>query len=340
MDWIKKHYEQFILALAGLALLACSGLIMLKARSFGGSFAEAQVPVVPSEKVPELDLKETKGASALLEQPAKWQPKEEQRFMFIPSLYTIDKKTGLPKRPGEGNDHSDSLTGKPIPNQFFIKYSLPLFDRTVPKQDPDGDGFTNEDEWRGNREGENPANWSGSTDPNDKDSHPKYHTKLFLKKWIRVRFLLLFQAYDGDPKNPAAMSFQINATGKGKSSEFLKIGDKVKNSNFRLEKFELKKAVNPKTGAEDDVSELTMLNTETNDPVILVLEKETDSPDSYGLFEYQWKGVDIQVKKLQEFILLPEPDKRYKLIDIKEGQAVIQLPDGGKYIVIPDPRKR
>ncbi|MEA3209277.1 MAG: hypothetical protein QOE70_2334 [Chthoniobacter sp.] len=235
---------------------------------------------------------------------------------------------------------ADSLTGKPIPTTFFTSNNLPLFDRNVLKQDPDGDGFTNEDEWRGNREGEDTAKWSGSTDPNLKESHPKYHTKLFLKKWIRVPFPLLFQAYDGDPKNPAGMSFQINTVGRSKSTEFLKLGDTVKDSNFRLEKFNQKKAVNPSTEAETDVSELTVLNTETNEPVTLILERQADSPDSYALFEYQWKGIEIKVKKLKEFALPPELDKRYKLIGINEDQAVIRVPDGGKFIVIPDPRKR
>jgi hypothetical protein len=91
----------------------------------------------------------------------------------------------------------------------------------------------------------------------------------------------------------------------------------------------------------DDVSELTVLNTETDEAVLLVLNKIVNSPDVFGIFEYEWPQPtqDIRVKKLQEFALRPDTDKRYKLVDINETQAVIQLPDGGKYTVLPDPRK-
>jgi hypothetical protein len=344
MDWIKKHYDQFALAVAALALLALSVFLILRASSFGESFEAAQAPTVPSEKIPELDAAPLKTAQRKLDQPSKWEKGTAANgFMFVPDLHLIDE-SGLPKKPGVGTRHIDSLTRVGIPNSWFLSNKLQLLSATVPKDDPDGDGFTNEDEWRGDREGEGAKAWGGpqgaSTNPNDKASHPPYHTKLFLKQWIRVRFRLLFQAYDGDPKKPKEMTFQINAVDRGRRTEFLKLGEKVGNTPYRLEKFELKTLMNDKTGVEDDVSELTVMNTETQDSVALVLAKETDSPDSYGLFEYQWNNKPIQVKRLGEFALLPESDKRYKLIDIKEGEALIQLPDGRKYIVIPDPRSR
>ncbi|MGB8170622.1 MAG: Amuc_1099 family pilus-like system protein [Chthoniobacteraceae bacterium] len=350
MDWIKKRYDQFVLLLATLLLLGVSGLLALRAKSFPDKFAAALTTVVPSEKIPELDLTLVKSAEARVADPARWSaPKGVNEFMFAPDLYMIDKDTQQPKKPTDGSLYNDSLTGKPIPNRFFTSHNLPLLDSSVPKQDPDKDGFTNEDEWRGERDGADPSNWHDSTDPNDAAAHPAVVTKLYLKQWIRVRFRLLFQAYDGDPAKPEEMSFQINAVDRGRKTEFLKIGQKVAGSPYRLEKFELKMKVNPSTGSEEDVSELTILNTETNDTVVLVKAKETDSPDSYALFDYQlfptapnqFTSKDIQVKKLQEFVLLPDKTKLYKLVDIKEGQAVIQLPDGaGTYLVTPDPRKK
>ena len=341
MDWIKKRYDQFILVLAALALLALLVLLALRVKSFADNFTEAHINVVPSEKIPELDLTVVKNAEARVAAPATWQtPKGVNEFIFAADLYVISE-TGQPEKPSKGSRYNDSLTGKPIPNVFFTGHNLPLLDPGVPKQDPDKDGFTNEDEWRGTRDPMDPTSWHDSTDPNDAKSHPPLVTKLFLKQWIRVRFRLLFQAYDGDAAKPEEMTFQINAVDRGRRTEFLKLGQKVGNSPYKLEKFELKVKVNPSTGSEEDVSELTVLNTETNDTVVLVKAKETDSPDSYGLFDYQLTGKDIQVKKLQEFILLPNKEERYKLIDIKEGQALIQIPDGKtNYVVIPDSRKK
>ena len=340
MNWIKKRYDQFLLVLAALALLGLSGVLVLRAKSFPENFADAHITVVPGDKIPELDLTVVKKAEAQVAQPAKWEPpKQTNQFMFASDRYIIDPSTSLPKKPTDGSLYKDSLTQKDIPNRFFIENNLPLLDPAVAKQDPDRDGFTNEDEWRGDRAPADPAAWSGSTDPNDAKSHPKLHTKLFLKQWIRIPFRLLFQAYDGDPAKPEEMTFQINAKDRGKKTEFLKIGQKVANSAYKLEKFELKMKVNPKTGTEEDVSELTVLNTETNDSVVLVKGRETDSPDSSGLFDYQFTGKDIQVKKLGPFVLLPDTETRYKLVDIKEGEALIQLPGGENYTVTRDPRK-
>jgi hypothetical protein len=341
MNWIKKRYDQFFLLLAVLAVLGIATLFALRAQNFGDNFADAHANVVPSEKIPELDLTMVKNTEARAAAPAQWEtPKGVNEFFFAPELYIIGEN-GQPEKPTQGSRYTDSLSGKQIPNTFFTSHNLPLLDPGVPKQDPDKDGFTNEDEWRGSRDGADPTSWHDSTDPNDPKSHPPLVTKLFLKQWIRVRFRLLFQAYDGDPSKPQEMSFQINAIDRGRKTEFLKLGEKVANSPYRLEKFDFKERMNEKIQEKEDVSELTVLNTETNDAVVLVKARETDSPDSFGLFDYEFTGKDIRVKRLQEFILLPEQDKRYKLIDIKEGQALIQLPDGGgTYLVVPDPRKK
>jgi hypothetical protein len=348
MDWIKKHYDQFLLALAALALLAVSGLLILKARSFGENFTAAQTNIVPRDKVPEVDLSALESARKLADSPVRWQPAAgTNEYLFVVEPYILDK--GFPKKPKEGYIHHDTLTGTQaapnIPNSFFLKNKLPLLDAGVATQDPDKDGFFNEDEWRGNRDPKDPAKWSGmatppvSTDPNDPKSHPEYVSKLFLKQWIRIPFVLLFQATDGDPKKPDA--FQINgADARGKKTEFLKLGDTESTGRYRLEKYEHKMRINEKIGGEEDVSELTVVNVETKDAVVLVLGKPTNSPDSYAEFDYQWNGKPIKVKKLQEFVLLPETDKRYKLIDITEAGAVIRLPDGVEYLVVPDKRAK
>jgi hypothetical protein len=61
---------------------------------------------------------------------------------------------------------------------------------------PDGDGFPNEDEWL------------YKTDPNVKESQPEFYTLLFLNRWIKVRFRLKFQAYDGDPRRRRRWNFR------------------------------------------------------------------------------------------------------------------------------------
>ncbi|MEO6567730.1 MAG: Amuc_1099 family pilus-like system protein [Opitutaceae bacterium] len=346
MDWIKKHYDQFLLALAAFALLVVSGLLILKTTSFGENFSEAGTNVVPVEKVPPLDLKAIESAEAQVAQPTTWTAKKGvNRFLFVPESYIIDK--GVPTKPGDGYRYEDALTGSGqpnIPNRFFVNNQLPLLDPSAPTQDPDKDGFNNEDEWRGERDAKDPTKWTGladppvSTDPNDPKSHPSYVTKLFLKQWIRVPFVLRFDSTDGDPSKPNEMTFGINTISRGRRTQFKKLGETIDGSPYKLQKFEEKKAFNDAIKVEEDVSELTLLNTETNETVALIKAKVTDSPDSYALFTYEWNNMPIQVKKLQEFALQPETDKRYKLVDITEAGALIRLPDGTDYLVVADKR--
>lgn len=323
MEWIKKNPHQLALALLSAGLIGASVVVLLNAQSLPEKFQSVRTDVPPQDNVPPLNLEPVQEATAKLTKPAQWNPNPAvSGSLLVADRYYIDKN-GKPTKPigGEGI-HNDSLTGQPIPNKWFLDNNLPLLDPTAAKQDPDRDGFLNEDEWR------------EKTDPNDSKSHPAYHTKLFVKQYIRVPFRLKFQAYDLDPKHPEKNTFQINTMDLRQPTEFLPIGATISRTKFKVDSFAQKNAMNPKTGVEEDVSELTLLNTETNEKVTLILNKITDSPDSIALFSYTWPQPpqEIRVKKLGQFALLPNKDI-YKLLDIKETEAVIQLPSGEKYTV-------
>ena len=348
MDWIKKHYDQFALALLALALLILSVFLILRANGFAAGFSAATATAQVREKVPPLVLATIEDAKKTLDAPPQWdevnsrQPnKDEPRkygALFVPDRYVIGTE-GTPKKTETESFYADTLTNVSIPNRWFIEHNLPVLESTVPFQDPDKDGFNNEDEWRG---ADTKAAGTSSTDPNDKNSHPAYYTKLFVKQFIRVPFRLLFNAYDGDPKKdkPEKFEFQINTIDLKQPSEFLKIGDKVTNTKFKLEKFEYKTQLNPNTGEQEDVSELTVSNVETDEKIVLILNRVTDSPDFYMRFIYEWTNppMEFVVKKRGEFVLKPNVTEKYKLVDSLEGKAVIQTPDGKQIEILPDPR--
>ena len=340
MDWIKKHYDQFALALLALVLLGLSVMLILRALSFGAGFSAATATAAVRDKVPPLVLvpieeaKKTLEASPQWDEPNSRQPRKdgpERKYgaLFVADRYVIGKE-GTPKKTDQESFYTDTLTNQPIPNSWFIERNLPLLDPTVPFQDPDKDGFNNEDEWR------------EKTDPNNKESHPAYHTKLFIKQFIRVPFRLLFNAYDGDPKKDKIdkFGFQINTMDLRQPTEFLKIGEKVTNTKFKLDKFEYKTQINPNTKEEEDASELTVVNVETDEKIILVLGRVTDSPDFFMRFIYEWTNppIEFTVKKRGEFRLKPNVTEIYKLIDSQEGKGVIQTPDEKKIEILPDPR--
>jgi hypothetical protein len=321
MNWIKKNYDQFILGIVALVLLGLSGLLINNALSFQQIFASIKGQVYKNNNVPPIDTTDLKNAVAALKNPAQWELSnadgtEGSLFISIPYVASadgttlIDPRTGPPLHP-------------PVPNKWLIANKLDLLDNNVLNEDPDGDGFTNLDEWMGVK-----GDGSDSTDPQDKTSHPPYWTKLKLAQYIKQPFRLLFNAYDGDPTKPPTMEFQINTVDVNQPTQFVKFGDTIAGTKFKVIKFEVKSVTDSNTGSQTDVSELTVQNNETGDNVVLVLGQVANSPDSYADFRYLWNNTEFQVKKGKEFALLPDADLRYKLIDITEDSALIQTPTG------------
>ena len=308
MDWIKRNYDQFILALVALLLLVLSGLLINSAIGFQQTFAGIRGEVFHHNEIPPVDTKSLEDAANAVKNPAKWTITPDQGSLFISIPYVVKGNDLI--RP----DKSDIKLHPPVPNSWILAHHLNILDGNVLNEDPDGDGFTNLDEY------------VGGTDPNDKNSHPAYYTKLRLAKYIQVPFRLLFNAYDGDVNHPDAMDFQINTVDINQPSQFLKIGDIIAGTKFKIIKFTPKHVNDPATQVDEDKSELTVQNTETSDNVTLVLGEIANSPDSYALFSYLWNSSQFQVKLGKDFALQPETTKLYKLIDIKPDHAVIQTP--------------
>ena len=60
---------------------------------------------------------------------------------FVPEKHFIGAN-GLPATLQNTQVHP------PVPNEWFEQFGLPIVDADVLDQDPDGDGFTNLDEWQ------------------------------------------------------------------------------------------------------------------------------------------------------------------------------------------------
>ncbi|MEQ1860034.1 MAG: Amuc_1099 family pilus-like system protein [Chthoniobacteraceae bacterium] len=343
MDWIKKNYDRFALAVLAAALIGVAALLFTNVNTFSEQFAEAMAPVMKNNKIAEVDTTKIDEAKEQFEKPAQWTPRQEGKdllhsgLLFTAEPYYVNKSRMLTK-PGSDSLYNDSLTGKPMPNAWFMKNNLALLDPAVQFLDPDNDGFLNEDEWRAN------------TDPNKPDSHPSYESKLFLKDWLKQPFRFKFQAYDGDPKKDKAedITFQINPLDAGGRTKFLKIGEMIEGTKFKVSKFEFKEVPNPGTGDSKEVSELTLTHVETNETVQLIYNQVTDSPTQFAQLEYFWKkkqgeaGQVFVVPKFKDFVLLQpnlDPKQLYKLLDVNNDGALIQRPDGEKYQVPRFPKK-
>jgi len=328
MNWIKQNYDQFILGLVALLLLALSGLLIYSSIGFKDTFADIEAQVSQSNKVPPLDITPINQAAAAAKTPATWDLTDSEGSLFISIPYIVGPDGNL-----EDPRTSPTPLHPPVPNKWIIDNKLDILDNNILNEDPDGTGFTVLDDWKGVN-----GNGTDSVDPQDKKVHPPYWTKLRLVQYIRQPFRLRFEAYDGDVNKPNDMEFQINTLDVNQPTQFVKLGDMIAGTKFKVIKFEVKSQTNNATGDTTDVSELTVQNIENQDLVVLVVNQTGNSPDSYALFRYLWNDTQFQVKKGKDFGLAPESTAqntiRYKLIDITDSNALIQTPDG-KQVTVP-----
>ena len=306
MDWIKKNYDRFVLLLLAIALLGSSAGLFYAIKSYPDRFAPIQAKVIPGTRVTSLETEALERAKASLLKPAAWSPHNGSLYVSRKFVARHDDATGRdllinPFDPGSAPLHP------PIPNDWFLKNNLEdrILDGDVLDQDPDKDGFSNLDEFL------------GKTDPQDPASHPSYLTKLRLKKFIRIPFRLKFEACDDDG------NFQINTVDVHQPTQFVKMNEIIAGTKYKVIQFEKKSVPNPNTGVDRDTSELTVEHTETGGKVALVIGTTVNSPDQYAQFSFLWDHTEFTVKKEQKFFLKPERNIEYKLIDIRENEAVI-----------------
>jgi hypothetical protein len=197
-----------------------------------------------------------------------------------------------------------------VPNEWFEKYGLPIEDADALEQDQDKDGFTNLDEWQ------------GKTDPTRADSHPDYTTKLRLVSATEEPFRYIFASRTRD-------KFGINSTDETEPTQFLKVGDIIRGTNFKIMKFTEKKEPN-QYGMKMDVSELLLEHQENHAQLTLVKGKVATSPQSVATFVYTWGGrKEFEVRKDQEFPLATaEGNRTYKLIEVRPDKAMIVDTEG------------
>ena len=295
LDWIKAHYDRVTLIAAAILLFISAIAIWWSVIQFGNRLVSPQPPRPKTASQPAVAV-ELDRASEQLEQPVQWKG-SARSGLFVPERHFIGAD-GLPATLQNTQVHP------PVPNEWFEKYGLHIEDADVLDQDPDKDGFTNLDEWQ------------GGTDPIDKNSHPDYLTKLHLVTATEEPFPYVFSSRAGN-------KFGINSIDLNEPTQFLRVGDIVRGTDFKIVNFTEKSARN-QYGTNDDVSELLLEHQQTHVQVTLVKEKVATSPQSVATFVYTWGGRrEFEVRKDQEFSLKPNEEIKYKLVDVQPDRAVI-----------------
>jgi hypothetical protein len=294
-DWIKAHYDRVALVVAGIFLLISAISIWWNAIQFGNRLVAQAGPPPKSASPPPVSM-ELDRAAERLQHPSQWKS-STRSGLFVPEKHFI-AANGLPATLKNTQVHS------PVPNEWFEKFGLPIQDADVLEQDPDGDGFTNLDEWH------------GGTDPTAKNSHPDYLTKLRLVSATEEPFRYVFSSWVGG-------TFALNPIDQSEPTQFLRIGDTIRETDFKIVKFTQKHERN-QYGTNVDVSELLLEHKNTHVQVTLAKEKVATSPQSVATFVYTWGGRrEFEVRKDQEFSLKPVEEINYKLVDVQPDKAVI-----------------
>ncbi|PYL09324.1 MAG: hypothetical protein DME33_04475 [Verrucomicrobia bacterium] len=301
-DWVKANYDRAVLIGAGVFLFICAIAIWWSAIEFGNRLVAQQSPRAKAASPPAVAV-ELDQAAEQLQHPAQWKS-SSRSGLFVPEKHFIGAD-GLPATLKNTQVHP------PVPNEWFEKYGLPIEDADALDQDPDNDGFTNLDEWQ------------AGADPTDKNSHPDYTTKLHLVSATEEPFAYIFASRIGD-------TFGINTIDLSEPTQFLKVGDVIRGTDFKIVEFIPKRERN-QYGINEDVSELVLEHQATHAQVTLVKGKVATSPQSVVTFVYTWGGrQEFEVRKDQEFSLKPEEEIKYKLVDVQPDKAVIvntQKPD-------------
>jgi hypothetical protein len=312
MDWIKKHYDGVILAVAALVALACAGVATLGVFSFEEIFAERNSAKPRDNNVAEAEVSAWLQAAESITAHPKWEGHDGS--LFTSRVYIL--KGGELVDPIEG----DRPLHPPIPNEWLLKYDLDYTQGDILETDVDGDGFTVLEEWR------------AGTDPTDEESMPPLWTKLRLQNYERIPFKVKFS---GTPDG--GETFTINfIDDRTQPTQFLNIGQSVSIAGvpYTLTKFERKMTV--VNDIERDVSELTIENKATGEVIVLVNDQIVDSPTTFGTFINLLDGNLIEnIKRGETFSLAQDPETTYRLEEISEVQAVVIKDSTGDRLEIP-----
>ncbi len=296
MSWVRENFERVALIAGVLFLFLCAFFIWRSAAEFGVNFASLQAAGPQKPPAPIAKAVELEDAMLKMAQPPQW-TFAGRSGIFVPEKHFIGPD-GLPATLQTTEVHP------PVPNEWLDQFALPIADADVLTQDPDADGYTNLEEWQ------------SKTNPTDKNSHPPFVTKLKLKSFTREPFRLVFASQTSG-------AFGINTSYLKDPTQFLRVGDMIQGTKFKIVDFKERYAPN-QYGTEMDVSELVLENQDNNERFNLVEEKIMISPESVATFLYLWgERREFQVKKDQEFSLPPQTEISYKLIDVQPDKAVI-----------------
>jgi hypothetical protein len=327
MQFLKNHIEKLILAVALLGLMAVAGLLAFRV---GQLQKTSDVNLRKGKQVPTLDTRIYDELVIQAGRPLRWN-NVRRMFTAVQSVWATDPKTGLAVLIPMG-----AIPEKPIGDiediAWLKKYGLPNVPG-VAGQDPDGDGFTNLEEYQ------------YKTDPTDPKSFPQPSDYVVYAAPVQQKFFLRFLGYikSGD----GTYTFEINVNDFD-YTYFVKLGQQIasgsRKENYFVDKFEFdqKEEYDPTTNSKrwKEVSRLFIHRGDDPTPITLTYQQVAQDLLPRALLRNdleknsRGKGM-LRVAKGENF---SARGKTYKVVDIKEGAVIISDTSTQQEYVIKPPR--
>ena len=303
----KSNFEKTLLLIMALVAVGVSGYLIYLTTGFSETLK--QTDVQQKNEMGEVPLGSVQEATNLLKQVFNWTSpiKNNKPVPLNKSILVIQKGDSLvdiyvpdpPLRP-------------PLTNEFLVKNRIPnILSPNVGDLDPDGDGYSNLEEF------------NKGTDPQDPQKHPPFTDHLYLKERVADDYIIKL--------NNSLDPYQVVLLAPRRDSAYIQppfpkafgFKDPITrqvNERFVVKKFEKKDVPDPVLGSKD-ASELTVEDKATNTEFILIKGVEKNLADYYAVFEFWQKEITtVKVKKGDTF---PVMGVTYRLLDVEETQAVI-----------------
>jgi hypothetical protein len=196
---------------------------------------------------------------------------------------------------------------------WFKRHGLDLNDPQMLDQDPDGDGFSNRDEFL------------ADTDPKDGKSRPGIHRTLRLKEYREVRVPLMLEEVKGETAR-----IRLLEEGEGKS-QTVSVGKEI--LGMRVEKV-VYEMDSDKNGQPVDRSWVELLDAEKKGRVVLVKDVSARSEASTAVLVAA-DGEELVVRQGETFEWPSQSGARYRVVDLRAQQAVVREVEAGRMWTIP-----